>query len=59
VPQRKPQTLAQIKILPTRLRSSTSTIQLPNRRFFIGRTLTVTNEKNNRDSKEEETKKEA
>jgi hypothetical protein len=59
VPQRKPQTLAQIKILPTRLRSSTSTIQLPNRRFFIGRTLTMTNEKNNRDSKEEETKKEA
>jgi hypothetical protein len=59
VPQRKPQTLAQIKILPTRLCSSTSTIQLPNRRFFIGRTLTVTNEKNNRDSKEEETKKEA
>ena len=56
VPQRKPQTLAQIKILPTRLRSSTSTIQLPNRRFFIGRTLTMTNEKNNRGSKEEETK---
>ncbi|KAI9552955.1 hypothetical protein GHT06_020840 [Daphnia sinensis] len=53
VPQRKPQTLAQIKILPTRLRSSTSTLHLPNRRFFIGRSL-MANEKANRESKEEE-----
>jgi hypothetical protein len=58
IPQRKPQTLAQIKILPTRLRSSSSTIQLPNRRFFIGRTL-MANDKNNHESKEDQTKKDA
>ncbi|XP_046455918.1 flocculation protein FLO11-like isoform X2 [Daphnia pulex] len=60
LPQRKPQTLAQIKILPTRLRSSSSTLQLPNRRFFIGRTL-MNNDKNNNQetSKEDEAKKDA
>lgn len=54
--QRKPQTLAQIKILPTRLRSSTSTIHLPNRRFFIGRSL-MASEKGNRESKEDDEEK--
>ncbi|KZS12046.1 Cuticle-like protein [Daphnia magna] len=53
VPPRKSQTLAQIKILPTRLRSSTSTLHLPNRRFFIGRSL-MANEKANQESKEDE-----
>ncbi|XP_057381103.1 mucin-22-like [Daphnia carinata] len=56
VPQKKPQTLSQIKILPTRLRSSTSTLHLPNRRFFIGRSL-MANEKANPESKEEEESK--
>jgi hypothetical protein len=60
LPQRKPQTLAQIKILPTRLRSSSSTLQLPNRRFFIGRTLMNNDKNNNQDtSKEDEAKKDA